>query len=423
MNYQQRTSCRICAGELEIVFDLGGVYPSAFLELGDIVPQKLPLTLAKCSNCGLIQLAHDFNLDDFYRKYYYHSAINPSMVRALKDVAEQALRCLPANHRYGIVVDIGANDSTGLSFYDNQWTKVAFEPALNLGTEKNADHFVNDYFSAKTYPLLPKAGIVTSIAMFYDLPDPRQFVRDVRSILREDGVWIIQLTDLKSMLEINAVDNICHEHLEYYSAHDICNLMERENLEVFRIEHNDVNGGSLRFYVNHRAARLIEPSVQETREQEAIYLASEAGSMTAFSRRIAHTANNLYRWLNERAEEDKRVYGLAASTKGNTLLQIFWIDYPLISAIGDLNEDKFGKLTIGSNVPIISEEQLFANNPDYLVIFAWHFLPFFLKKFETYLKLGGKFVVPLPEARIYSWGDQGTVVSQLIGEEVVAHGD
>jgi NDP-4-keto-2,6-dideoxyhexose 3-C-methyltransferase len=396
------TKCRICKGATKVALNLGMIYPSAFLDDNDPIPEAQEMILVVCEDCGLVQIGDHPPLDTMYRQYYYQSGINPSMVRALEDVVKCAMEYVYPEAG-DVVVDIGANDGTTLSFYPDHVVKVAYEPALNIveKTKEQATFFINDYFTAAAYPNLPKASIVTSLAMFYDLPDPPAFVKDVASILDEDGIWIIQISDLMSMLKTNSIDNPCWEHLEYYCTEDIIGLVEAEGLMVFRIDHNDVNSGSLRFYVCRGGKRKQEPSVFQTRLEEADFFNSPEGTLEEFIRRVDDAKEKLVRWLKVKKERGETVYGLAASTKANTLMQYFGIDKELIVAMGDLNPEKFGKHTVATNIPIISETEMMEKNPDYLLVFAWHFLPFFLEKFDDYMSKGGQLVAPLPFPKVY----------------------
>jgi hypothetical protein len=319
----------------------------------------------------------------------------------LQDVVDSISKLVELN--YGdIVVDVGANDGTTLSMYPSHVTKIAFEPSLNIAPElaERCDYMIPDYFNADAYPLYLKAKVVTSLAMFYDLPDPVQFTLEVASILAEDGVWIMQISDLRSMLETNLIENVCHEHLEYYRTLDIVRLVNEAGLEVFRIEHNEVNGGSLRYYIAWAGTRAIEENVGRTYHNEMDYFNSPEGSIEAFAERINKAGNGLVNWLKDMNREGWSVYGLGASTKANTLLQYFDIDKSLIQAIGDLNPDKFGKRMVGSNVPIMDESHILELNPDAIIVFVWHFREFFIKKLTPYMQRGGVVVFPFPEPQL-----------------------
>jgi len=270
MNYVEETKCRICGGELYSIYNLGNLFISDFIEEKE-TGVKAPLVLAECKVCKLVQLNHTINLDSMYRKYWYRSGLNSSMCKDLEDVVKGAERAYGELQDGDYVVDIGANDGTIFDYYTNKnIVKIGYDPANNLAETAlgHCNFFINDYFTAKDYTF-PKAKIITSIAMFYDLPDPNEFVKDIKSILDDNGVWVVQFTDLYSMLKINAVDNICGEHLEYYKLSDLVNLMNKHDLNVFDCEYNRVNGGSLRIYVCHANAdyqetfRLVVASIEE----------------------------------------------------------------------------------------------------------------------------------------------------------------
>lgn len=417
MSYSDQVTCRVCGGDLKVVLALGDLHPSAFVEPGEALPEKAPLTLARCKTCDLVQLAHTVDLDSMYRTYYYQSGINASMVAALKDIVDEATKLVTLQDN-SVVVDIACNDMTLLSFYPESCLRIGFDPALNLPRRAQNLVFINDYFNADRFPFeapFNKAQIVTSIAMFYDLPDPPAFVKDVAKILHPEGVWIMQINDLKSMLELNAFDAICHEHLEYYSIADVINLVHAEGLQVFRIEHNDVNGGSLRFYIDFIGARPIEESVEHFLIEDIDYLNSPEGSIEAFAQRVQRARATILRWLTLEAAAGRRVYGLAASTKGNTLLQYFGIGTGLIQKIADKNPDKFGRVTVGTNIPIVPEEEALADYPSAMLVLAWGFLPFFLESMKEYLRQGGALIAPLPVPRsfTYDYNTGGVIETDL----------
>ena len=393
------TKCRVCGGETSMVQSLGSIYPSTFIKSPDEYDnlKKEFLDLVQCEDCGLIQLDKTIELDGMYRQYWYRSGLNKSMVNDLKNVSESVLKI----HNYGkTILDIGCNDGTLFKFFPDNYFKIGIDPAYNLieNAEKNCDIFINDYFKAEYIDR--KIDIITSIAMFYDLPDPNSFVSDIHDILAFDGVWVIQFTDLYSMLKANAFDNICHEHLEYYTLLDVIILLKKCSLEVFNAETNDVNGGSLRIYVGHYGQHEISPSVLYTLVNESSFLRSKDGSINAFRERIKNIKRTVVSFIKEKTKDGKVIYGMGASTKGNTLLQYFRLDNELIKYIAEINEDKFGLYTVGSNIEIISEEQALKDNPDYMLCLPWHFEGNFITKLKDYLNKGGKLIFPLPIPKI-----------------------
>jgi len=401
MNHVERNTCRIDGGPLEEVLDFGSIYPSNFVDKNNS-SVKVPLVLSKGTTSNLVQLKHTMDRDVLYRNYWYRSDLNSSMVDSLKDVVQNIYR-RTSIFDFDIVVDIGANDGTMLSMFEKGIT-VGFDPANNLTdvAKERTTHFINDYFSKEKYTLSEKAKVITSIAMFYDLEDPNTFIQDVRSILALNGFWVIQLTDLMSMFKVNAFDNIVHEHLEYYSLEVLNDLMERNGLHIFDVSYNRVNGGSIRVYVGHAGFRLTYGRMTRALEHEQKYMTSFDDPWSAFTERVERIKETTMNFIYDQTNTGKMIYGMGASTKGNTLLQYFDLTHNEIPLIAEVNKDKFGLKTIGTNIPIIPEVVALGTSPDYFLVLPWHFIDNFVERNKSYLEAGGKFIVPCPEPAIIS---------------------
>lgn len=404
MKIKEHINCRVCDGILDVVLDLGYLCPSNFVKNPNKKLVKAPLVLTKCNKCNLVQLKHTVDLDSMYRQYWYKSSLNSSMLVALKDIVKEVEKRIELRDG-DIVVDIGCNTGSMLTMYSNlNLIKVGFDPALNLKeeAEKNCTTFINDYFSASSYSLNNRAKVVTSIAMFYDLESPNIFIEDVKSIMHESGLWVIQLVDLVSMLKVNEFSTICVEHLETYSLEIMINLLKNNGLEVFDVSYNDVNGGSIRLYISFPNKFEISDNVIKYLKEEQQYMNSFTNSFLAFSQRIENIKLKFVEFIKIQRSNNKIVMGLGASTKANTLLQYFNIDSSLVKCIGEVNKDKFGLFTSGSNIPIVSEEEVLTSNPDYIIVFTWQFRKFFEKSLSNYINKGGKVIFPLPNPEIVS---------------------
>ncbi len=403
MTHRVQDVCRICGESMREVLDLGNIYPSNFVD--KTKGEAVPLVLMECKSCGLVQLKHTVTLDEMYRTYFYQSGINPSMVKSLQDVVTDIENTIKIDD-LDLLLDIGCNDGTMLTLYKNKLAfKLGYDPALNLAEKanKNCSFFVNDYFNKNSY-YWNKAKVVTAIAMFYDLPDPNKFVKDVADILDDYGIFVLQFTDLISMMKINAFDNICHEHLEYYKLSDIKNLLNKHGLDIFKASYNNVNGGSIRVFaqkIQNDFSFATDNSVYDALIEERAYLDGFENPMKAFAERINKTKRTVLDFLVRAENAGIRLYGMGASTKGNTLLQYFGITKKLIPVIADVNPDKFGKFTIGSNIPIVSEDEMFDEHPEMLFVLPWHFIEDFISRNISFLRYGGAFIVPLPEPIIY----------------------
>jgi len=413
-NLQIRKSCRVCNHEpLDEIISLGMQPLINFLDS----PQKVysaPLDLVLCNKktggCGLVQLKHTVPGDLLYKKFWYKSGVNQTIKNDLADIVskvEQLIELEPKD----IVVDIGSNDSTLLrSYSDKDLVLVGFEPATNLLEEAKigTTKIFNDFFNYEQFKKEfgeRKVKVVTSISMFYDLEKPKKFVEDIVKILENDGIWIIQMNYLMTMLENNAFDNIVHEHLEYYSLKSLEYLLNKHNLEVFDVEQNKINGGSIRTYVKHKACKKypISERISQTRKNEEIGGLEEHSTYINFGKRIIDLKKKTYGFIKKEVDVGKKVYIYGASTRGNTLLQFYNLDNNLISKAADRNPDKWGKEIVGTKISIISEEQARKEKPDYFLVLPWYFINEFETREKKYLEEGGKFIVPLPNFHLITF--------------------
>jgi len=397
--YTEERHCRMCGGVLMPILDLGELYISNFINPIDSV-SKSPLVIAGCKKCGLVQLKHTVNLDSMYKKHYwYRSGLNRSMVKDLEDVVRSAENLIELKHG-DTVIDIGCSDGTLLSLYKNQGlNKIGFDPAPNLinMASSKCTYFINDYFKGDN-PLFWGAKIITSIAMFYDICDPNFFVEEIKKSLSPNGIWIIQFTDLLSMLRANAIDNLCQEHIILYKLSDIKNLIEKHGLEIFKVNYNKVNGGSIRIYVSFPGVFAVDESVEYSLINERKYL--ETDSIVKLYYRFQTYKRKINYFLTRFPQYD--VFALAAGTKGNSLIQFMGWNRDWIKAIGEINEDKIGLVTAGTGIPIITEEKVLQSEPGLIIILAWHFKETFLEVLKDYISRGGLVLFPLPVPRVFS---------------------
>jgi len=393
---------------------LGEQYVSNFLLPDQPDGIKAALELVLCKLCGLLQLRETVPGAAMYQNYWYRSGTNQTMRTALADLANTAERLM--NLRAGdTVLDIGCNDGTLLASYSTPGIyRVGFDPAENLlvFSRKVADRVVNCFFSSEEFHLDPdlktrQPKIVTSIAMFYDLEDPNKFVSDIKKIMHPEGLWVVQMSYLPLMLKQHDFGNICHEHLEYYSLESLEYLLELHNLSVCDVQLNDVNGGSFRVFIRNGSAnetlfgdivyrRQAAERLKSLRAKETSMNLKDSKTYREFATWVERIKNDVYRFISEQVHQGKKVAIYGASTKGNVMLQYFGLDHGLISAASERNPDKWGKVTPGTRIPIVSEEQGRLANPDYFLVLPWHFIEEFREREKNYLLSGGRFIVPLP---------------------------
>lgn len=408
--YRKQKYCRNCGcDKLKTILDLGFIYPSTFVDANSNV-RKAPLVLVKCENCGLTQLNHTVNLDLMYRNYWYQSGLNDEMVGHLKDIFDNVNRITELKQG-DVIVDIGANDGTLLDFYPDSLVKIAFEPSLVFSPilSKKCYHVITDYFDSSLYWYPSKAKVVTAIAVFYDLPNPNEFIRGVHSILDDDGIFVIQFSDLYDMIKYNDFSSICHEHLEYYDLEIAIKLLEQNGFSVFDVQRNKVNGGSLRILADkhkREKSKNIELELKKERDFFNKY------SVIDFGVNIARFGVEIRSFIRKKLKEGKTFYILGAGTKGNTILQYYKLNNKLIKGAADINPAKWGLKTVGTNIPIMSDDDVFSKNPDYMIVLPWFFINNFITKYHEYIKNGGIFLVPLPEPALVTnqgWKDLNEV--------------
>ena len=267
--------CLLCHNKnLKKIFSLGNLFVSNFVFKNQINKGiKAPLNLVFCPKCSLLQLSHIAPQEIMYKRFYwYRSGVTKTMREGLKDIYKASLKYgfLKKND---VVLDIGANDGTLLKYYkDKEFKTIGCEPAKNLKKQlkKNCDFVLNDFWSINKLKKiliknnLDKPKVITAIGMFYDLEKPNQFIRDASQALDDEGIFIAQLMCLKSMIKKNDLGNICHEHLEFYSLKSLKYLFENNGLEIFKIQENEINGGSYRIFCrkfNNGSIKLSEGNI------------------------------------------------------------------------------------------------------------------------------------------------------------------
>jgi NDP-4-keto-2,6-dideoxyhexose 3-C-methyltransferase len=407
----KHNECRICGiGGMTVVLDLGTPHISDFPRRIEPRFPPVPLVLVQCVNCGLVQLQHTAPRDWMYREYFYKSSINESMVTALGDVITKATSMVKLTSN-DTVMDIGANDGTLLRLYrvlleDKCPQRVGVDPALNLHKElrSNCELIIPDYFPPEAKYSGAKCKIITSIAMFYDLEEPGKFVYAINEALHDNGIWVVQFTDLWEMVRLNAFDNVCHEHLEYYSFSTFVSLLAYYGLHVMDVERNAVNGGSVRYYVCKEGAKInsLPGAFDRLRAEIQNDLKLDDAALIAFKDSVLAIRNKVCDWLEDEITKGAVVDVLGASTKGNTLLQFFGLDSACIRRAIDRSEAKSGRYTAGSWIPIVNEKEGRLDPASILIALPWHFREGLMEREKKYLAAGGRILFPLPIPQVVS---------------------
>ena len=399
------------------LFTLGDQYVSDFLS-NNSKPRdkKYPLNLIM-DNYGCVRLDSVAPLNIMYGQYWYRSGITDTMKKELSGIVRSITDVFVLNEN-DIWVDIACNDGTLMSFIPNKCRIVGIDPAddsYKIEAKNHCDEHIQDYFTTNAYENCKfgkeKAKVITTIAMFYDLDDPSKFICDIGEILDDNGLWVIQLSYTPLMIKQLAFDNICHEHIYYYCLFNIKKLMNDNGFDIVDTQLNDINGGSFRLYLMKTNSDKSKFGTQPHRdvcnfrinsllEYEKTLNLDSVDTWNKFFEDINKLKEKTVSFIKEEKAKGKTIWGYGASTKGNTLLQYFGLDNTLIDGIAERSPYKFGLKTVGTNIPIFSENDMRKANPDYLLILPWHFIHEFKQREHDYLKNGGKFIVPCPNFEI-----------------------
>jgi hypothetical protein len=403
--------CRSCGSDdLVVVVDLGSqVLTGVFPKSPSASISKGPLRLLLCKSCGLVQSDVSFDSREMYGDSYgYRSGLNRSMVQHLSDKCH-SLEQMARLETGDLVLDIGSNDGTFLRSYQTPGlNKVGIDPTAGKFRHyyDSESQLIVDFFTrnkvASELGDAVRASLITSIAMFYDLESPRDFVRDIAQTLAPEGLWHFEQSYMPSMLRLNSYDTICHEHIEYYSFSVVREMLHAAGLKVVDVWMNAVNGGSFAVTAAHKASAHREAETLENWivEREKHIGLEKPSIYRRFEERVYEHREELRSLVAGLNKSGARVFGCGASTKGNVILQFCGLNADDIVAISDVNEDKWGKFTPGTGIPIASEKDVREMKPDYMLVLPWHFKDGIIQREREFLERGGRLIFPLPEIEI-----------------------
>lgn len=376
LTYKERKTCRICGSKkLKKIYKVDEMYVNDFPSDPNNHRGKAPMTLMECEECTLVQLKETID-EEIYRDYWYQSKLNQKIVNNLKEIAENAANFVNIDSG-DIALDIGANDGTLLTYMPQELKTVGIDPAETIQEDlrKNCDIAVNDFFTRKAFTeavgdLNAKAKIITSIAMFYDLDEPHDFVRDIKETLAENGIWVVQFMPMVPMVKINDVGNICHEHILYYTYSSVKRLLDEHDLEITAVYENDINGGSYQLWVGHKGdvppCDFIEDLVD----------------VKAWANDMEANKTETINFLKQCKEQGKKVYIYGASTKGNTIAQFYGINSDLVAGAAEIHPGKIGRYMVGTGIQIVHEDEA-RKDADYFLVMPFGFRDVFVEKEKT----------------------------------------
>ena len=410
MIYKKIKNCRLCnSKKVKKLIDFGDICSSSTFPLKNLDYKKItPMIFGICKNCGLAQLLHNYNLKELYNDDYgYRSGINPAMVEHLTGITQDIKKILKFE-KGDCLLDIASNDGTLLKSYKlSGMNYIGIDPTISRFKNFYPKNFKtkSTFFSKNKFLNLSnrkKAKSITSIAVFYDIIKPNNFVSNIKDILSKEGIWVMEQSYLPILIRNNGYDSICHEHLTYFTLKQINYLCRQNDLRVFKTSLNYMYGGSVRIFICHKEAKYKTnlKSLNICRKLERKYINSKY--FLNFKNKISRLSKKLNFIIKNIKNKNKTIHVYGASTKGNIILQYSKIYKKYIDFAADRNPLKWNRKMPGSNIPIISEKNSRSKKPDFYLVLPWHFKKEFIKREFFFLKKGGRLIFPLPKVQIVS---------------------
>ncbi len=411
MKYSTIKKCRCCNEQkLKEFLNFGKMCLSTeFPPINTKKLNKIPMNVVICSKCKLIQLEHNYELKRLYNKNYgYKSGVNQTMNDHLESITRDIEKRVNLKSK-DIVLDIASNDGTLLKKYKNKKTiKFGIDPTIKKFRSEYPKKFIvhPGFFDKRVFKkkVKKKAKAITSIAVFYDLPNPNDFVKDISEILDKKGVWVLEQSYFPKLFFNNAYDSLCHEHLTYFTMYQLNIMLHKNCLKIFDIKLNEMNGGSIRFFISHENSGHVNNNrnIKKIKKIEKKYFGKLKINLRKFKKNIKKSKRELKNFVHKNKKEKKIIHLYGASTKGNIILQYCKLTKKDIEFAADRNNEKWGRETPGSKIPIISETSSRIKKPNFYLVMPWHFKKEILKREKIFLKHGGKLVFPLPKLNIVS---------------------
>jgi len=404
----QRVDCRVCRSvNLERVIELTPTPPgNNFLHEKDLGQQEelFPLDLNFCKNCYHLQLGHIVDPKFlFQNNYSYVSSTSEVFVKHLKDYADYISDFLNLNNK-SFVVDIGSNDGTCLKGFKEKGMRVlGIDPAKHIAeaASLNGIETIANFFSYRVAQNIlkssGKADLITSHNACAHIDDLDEIIKGVSLLLKENGVFVMEVGYFLDVFTNRWFDTIYHEHLDFHTIMPLEKLFSRFDLEVFRVERVSPQGGSIRVFVQKiKGPKDIDETVINLIELEVTNGLNDINTLKSFEYEINDIRTQFKKLLGNLQKQGSKIAAFGAPTKATTLCYHFDIDSEQIDFIVDDNPLKQGLFSPGKHIPVYNSLAIYDQNPDYVVILAWNFAASIMEKHKKYLDSGGGFIVPMP---------------------------
>ncbi|MEK6946966.1 MAG: class I SAM-dependent methyltransferase [Nanoarchaeota archaeon] len=403
--------CRMCEGDsLEQFLDLGFTpLADSFLKEEDLLRPETyyPLNVYVCHACGFMQLGYVVQAEILYcRDYPYESSITLTFREHFFDMSKiisKRFNLLPES----LVIDIGSNVGLLLLGFKAQGMRVlGVDPAINIAKKaiengiENIPLFFSSKLASKIAKEKGKASVVTATNVFAHIMDLDDFMRGIDLLLEERGIFVFEVPYALVLIKQMLYDTIYHEHLGYMSIKPLVTFFHKFGMELFDIEMVKTHGGSIRCFVGRKGKKDISPSIKEFIDNENIMQIYSIEHLRKFAGDVKKHRQALVSLLRDLKKQGKRIVGVGAPAKGNTLLNYCKIDTEILDYITEKSKLKIGLYAPGTHIPIYPDQKLIEDKPDYALLLSWNFADEIMKNLKDYTKHGGKFIIPFPKPRI-----------------------
>jgi len=399
--------CQICACEkVEKVLDLGVQPPPLnFLsEKNDKNEKSYPLELYFCHECNLVQLGKVVDPNAMFRTYTYTSGVSDSFKIHLEKFAKFIVEKFQLKSD-DLVIDIGSNDGTLLLEFLKFNTKVLGVEPSNVAeiSKKNKVPTINDFFNEKIAEQIlskhGKAKIITALNVFAHVDKLDSFMKGIRLLLHEDGIFVTESQYLMDIIKQLEYDTIYHEHLRYYGLKQLKRLFEMYDMQVFEAQRIPAQGGSIRVFASFNGKHPENPSVQKILDEEEEYRLHDIETIKEFARRVNENKKQLNEILLDLKHKGKSIAAISAPARSSTILNFCNIDSSILDFVAEKSPPKIGKFTPGTHIKVVDDSVLSKKQPDFALLLSWHLKDSIVPKIKND-GYAGKIIVPLPTVQI-----------------------